>query len=591
MRINETGGQMSLFALDSAYGRMSQACSPAAPHPVRISGSSFRNSSELWMGVWSFLDLRAGAGNLLGLCWEPGFPWHIGLLTAAGGASPKDAKECLLSSILTATPHPKYYLTPTACRGILRRAKKRGKELPPVLRQALEIQAAIPPGVLAKWKEMADSVAAASITQSVPIAFSCNQRDEIRDLHDLAGAVQAQPGVKQQTFIAAGVVSKGSGDCFLTTESQTAITSGGGQAGQGYPCVYAIPVNTQIGARHESLGDGTGLGIGADHDPAFTTGAAHSHAVFAAFCAGAGAKAGNIGYEQGCSPTLKGSAGGNMVPSVLCINDQGGERMDLSQNVCGALRSQTKGHPPLVLGSQQGGAEICEDLCPAITAAAGTSGNNQPVLLFENHGIDSRYTGPHNVAPTVTSRYGSGGNNTALVARDLSPETYAIAGNAVGRQPHNGGNGIGYQRDIAYSLTRTDRHCVFSQQRSDEYAENGVTSTQSARQYKDSTDLVCGDFSDAQSTYQDIIGTLCQSDGKGANNQYVGQDKCIVMRNLIRRLIPEECEVLMGFPKFWTDIPGASDSKKYRALGNSVAIPCVEYIMMGIAEVYAKKVD
>lgn len=51
----------------------------------------------------------------------------------------------------------------------------------------------------------------------------------------------------------------------------------------------------------------------------------------------------------------------------------------------------------------------------------------------------------------------------------------------------------------------------------------------------------------------------------------------------MRKLIPLECERLMGFPDHWTDIPGASDSVRYRALGNSVAVPCVEYILCGIA--------
>ena len=52
---------------------------------------------------------------------------------------------------------------------------------------------------------------------------------------------------------------------------------------------------------------------------------------------------------------------------------------------------------------------------------------------------------------------------------------------------------------------------------------------------------------------------------------------------LIRRLTPLECERLQGFPDGWTDIPGASDSARYKALGNSVAIPCVDYIMHGVA--------
>ena len=52
---------------------------------------------------------------------------------------------------------------------------------------------------------------------------------------------------------------------------------------------------------------------------------------------------------------------------------------------------------------------------------------------------------------------------------------------------------------------------------------------------------------------------------------------------LIRRLTPLECERLQGFPDGWTDIPDASDSAQYKALGNSVAIPCVEFIMGRIA--------
>ncbi len=52
---------------------------------------------------------------------------------------------------------------------------------------------------------------------------------------------------------------------------------------------------------------------------------------------------------------------------------------------------------------------------------------------------------------------------------------------------------------------------------------------------------------------------------------------------LVRKLVPLECERLMGFPDCWTDIPGASDSARYKALGNSVAVPCVDFILCGIA--------
>ena len=96
-----------------------------------------------------------------------------------------------------------------------------------------------------------------------------------------------------------------------------------------------------------------------------------------------------------------------------------------------------------------------------------------------------------------------------------------------------------------------DHHAVYSRQRVDDFRENGVVSTQSARQHKDATDLVC--------------------------------QKAEAYAYLIRRLTPLECERLQGFPDDWTDIPSASDSARYKALGNSVAIPCVEFIMGRIA--------
>ena len=95
-----------------------------------------------------------------------------------------------------------------------------------------------------------------------------------------------------------------------------------------------------------------------------------------------------------------------------------------------------------------------------------------------------------------------------------------------------------------------------------------------------------------EGTYQELIGSLCRGDEKGVSNQYVSQDKCIVeKRNLIRRLTPLECERLQGFPDGWTDIPGASDSARYKALGNSVAIPCVDFVLRGIAHFLRKHAD
>ena len=57
------------------------------------------------------------------------------------GVSPSEEQESTLSQILLAEVPEKYYLSPKACLGILRRASVRGKELPEVLKKALERQA------------------------------------------------------------------------------------------------------------------------------------------------------------------------------------------------------------------------------------------------------------------------------------------------------------------------------------------------------------------------------------------------------------------------------------------------------------------
>ena len=425
------GEQASLFAPDTFAGRMSQAASAQARRTGRISGLSWRKLLDYIAPDYQFLDLSSDAGNLLGQYeWTTRSALHGGCWLRNSGPSPRDAIESFLSQILQAHPPKKYYLTTAACLGILRRAEERGKPLPKALDTALRIQAGLIGSTNGRGKKnLSDE----------PVAFAQNQRDEVRDLHNIAGALGAQPGMKQQTFIAS-------------------------------------------------------------------------------FSAGAGATAGTIGYAEEVAPTLKGSPSGNCMPSVMCLHDQGGQRMDVCENMAGTLRANEKGHQPLV---------------------------------YENHGVDARIRESGEVSPTVTARYGTGGGNTPLVQEDS--DVYCIVGNIIDRQPENGGNGCGYQQDLAYTLTALDRHAVYARQRVDEFKNDNIASMQSARQAKDATDLVAE-----------------------PERQYA---------QFIRRLTPLECERLQGFPDDWTNIPGASDSARYRALGNSVAIPCVEFIMRSLKEV------
>lgn len=605
----EIDGQLMLFVLESSEEL------PAKPLKQKTTAGSM---SALVSIPYFHLDLSKGHVDLFGChYWEFRSPWRENGPPLNTGVAPREPIKRALSEILEANPDRRYYLSRIACLGILRRAKERNKELPPQLKWALMVQAGlIPPDTGGK----------------IPCtAFAANQRDEVRDLHGVAGALGAQPGMKQQTFIAgeclnpwdtqqarvftpeekalagadggggrspagllfaAGVVSKGNGDCFLTPERHTSLSGGGGQAGQGYPCVLA-----------------------------------------AGFCAGAAPTAGGIGYQEETAPTLKAAESGtNMVPSILCLNDQGGQRMDITkdqtatlrakmgghqpliclndqggsvmdctEDITGTLRAQEHGHQPLVfdnhgqdtrfngpvdssqtisasfgeggnnqplvLATQQGGAEIGVGVCPTITAAAGMSGNNQPVL-FENHGIDARYTGPHPVSPTLSARAGTGGNNLPLA---LQAETT-----------------FGTSMEYLDIIAPADHRTVFSRQRVDVFKDDEIASTESARQHKDATDLVHQTQVFGQTQYGNYSAGCATLRAQGGDHGG-GSENLVVTEHeqreclLIRRLTPLECERLQGFPDGWTDIPGASDSSRYKALGNSVAIPCVEYIMRGIA--------
>ena len=126
----------------------------------------------------------------------------------------------------------------------------------------------------------------------------------------------------------------------------------------------------------------------------------------------------------------------------------------------------------------------------------------------------------------------------------------ALAGNTIGRQPHNGGNGNGFDASgVCYTLTATDRH--------------GVAITIASKQQA----MTCED---------NLASTL------GANDYKEPQ---AVLSGKVRRLTPVECERLQGFPDSYTKIPyrnkkadDCPDGPRYAALGNSMAVPVMRWI-------------
>ncbi len=133
--------QLTLFDQDIWCGKTCPEHS--VPRTQRTSGRSSRKPAELRTAEYLYLDLRAGYGNLLGPYWEINSPLLGEYWTLNTGASPSVVRESFLSQILQDTVPDRYYLSRTACLGILRRAEARGKELPPQLREALMIQAGL----------------------------------------------------------------------------------------------------------------------------------------------------------------------------------------------------------------------------------------------------------------------------------------------------------------------------------------------------------------------------------------------------------------------------------------------------------------
>ena len=232
---------------------------------------------------------------------------------------------------------------------------------------------------------------------------------------------------------------------------------------------------------------------------------------------------------------------------TLILDDQGGSQMSVSRDSVGTLRAQTHGHEPIVF---------------------------EPGVMSRDGG----HIYDDGVAPTIRAEPGD--NRPAVC--------YSIAGNTIDRQIQNGGNGAGFQEDISYTLNTIDRHAV-----AECYPINTMVAT---RHMADDgrTCLGIGEDGDPQftlsSAHEHAVFCSPVAPTIGASgppysrtgNERVETEALAVQRLQVHRLTPTECERLQGFPDGWTDIPfrskPAPDGARYKALGNSMAVPCMAWI-------------
>lgn len=391
------------------------------------------------------------------------------------------------------------------------------------------------------------------------------------------------------------------------------------------------PINLMVATRHEALGRGTGFGVGQPGDPANTISAAHSHGVFALagndktiFClqgngidradtAGCNGK----GWREDACYTLNTIDRPAVCAEVRCLTpweaqsarvyDQDGVWHSLNANENGGMARDS------VLcagfkagqGARAGGIGYSEEVAPTLAAAPSGTNQTPAVVAPVAYSFDSlssnsmKSKNPHSgcreveVAKTLDTTDPTPSKNQGGIAV-VAPAVMAFATNqreevrdigeksvALAAEPGMHCQTFVAQKlpEVALDMTHACdviRECgeqvpalqarmgtggnqvplTYSRQAIGEYKESSTGSTCSARDFKDSTDIA-------------------------------------ITNMVVRRLTPMECERLQGFPDHWTDIGEWTDEKgkkhkdadspRYKALGNSIALPFWDWMLRRMA--------
>lgn len=315
-----------------------------------------------------------------------------------------------------------------------------------------------------------------------------------------------------------------------------------------------------------------------------------------------------------------GEAGG-----TTCLNDQGSDHMDVTCEIKAPLRAEA---------------------------------HHQPVVLFENHGNDSRYTGPLESAPTMAANYGEGGNNQPFVVhqntfgicsmdsnsmKSDNPKSGFYGAETSRTLDANGGNPSCNQGGIAvvetvktFDVRQSSDGTVNMRNHAYESdtsrcvdrggnmpgSNHGGIAVVSIRDSSEKVTYCSTKASFFTSAAKEKVGSLVATDYK--------DPPLINVNYSVRRLTPTECARLQGFPDWWcsnletpepTDeeirfwmevfethrrVMGTAkkartrnqvikwlknphtDSAEYKMWGNGVALPCVFFVLAGIAY-YADK--
>nr|DAH22274.1 MAG TPA: Cytosine specific methyltransferase [Caudoviricetes sp.] len=408
--------------------------------------------------------------------WEDDGAWCGELTTRNTGECPNAVVVSRLSQILEETPHPKYNLTAKACQGILRRAERRGKDLPKLLKEVLIRQSQ---GASPQERTEATAPTEAPTSYAVRIRGGCDGGGK-------GALVQTEKS---------GTLGTGNDQtifCLQGNGIDRADTAGcngkGWREDASYtlntidrPAVCAeVSCMTPWDAQSQRVYDGNG--VSPTLSSRENSGLNREAVLCAGFKLGNSEQARSIGYQEELSPTLNAECGGNK-PAVVAP----AVALDMT-HACDVIRE-------------------CGEQVPALQARMGTGGNQVPLT----YGI------------------GNGQANEASIMAEEVSQTLNTMHDAQAVMCD----------DVRHAL-RAKTNCAYRE--------------------------------DAE-TYP-------------------------VQNMVVRRLTPLECERLQGFPDGWTDIgdwvktdkrrreikvKGSADSPRYKALGNSIALPFWDWMLRRMA--------
>lgn len=333
--------------------------------------------------------------------------------------------------------------------------------------------------------------------------------------------------------------------------------------------------------------------------------------------AGAAESGFNPAVARSLTARADGSPCADRGPNIVCSPHQGGcdgggKGALVQEDKSGTLGTGND-QPIFCMATQQGGAEVRgDDRAPTLTASAGMSGNNQPVVCagFKlGNSEKARSIGyAEEQSPTLNAE--CGGNKPAVVALYMShacdvirdcgevvlslqarmgtggnkvPLTYQAVTGTLSPGAHAGSyNGQDAYNDML--VVSSEISPTLRAKGNDPYREDMAA-------YIASVD--CWNFREGGETN----GTLQAKSNGGISYNL---QNTVRTGMVVRRLTPMECERLQGFPDQWTDIGEwrdskgklrkPSDSPRYKALGNSIALPFWDFLAKRISAQYLRPV-